>query len=183
MAIRSREAQLYCNQVAYGPNPSYASYTNYFDDLYILDGTGTNNTFLGPCQVLGVFPYQDTATEQWTPSSGTTHFSLVDETLTDTTSYVTGTSGQEDLYLYNTTPLGTVNNIKAIQVNTAAKVSSGSASLSSLAVSGGNTASLAQTVAQTSYADERQIIEFDPAAGALWTVTSLAAANIGVKAN
>ena len=131
-----------------------------------------------------MFPYQDTATEQWTPSSGTTHFSLVDETLTDTTSYVTGDFEQEDLYLYNTTPLGTVNNIKAIQVNTAAKVSSGSASLSSLAVSGGNTASLAQTISQTtSYADERQIIEFDPAAGALWTVTSLAAANIGVKAN
>lgn len=52
----------------------------HIDDVYIVDpATGDTNTFLGESQVNFRAPTGDSGTQQWTPSTGTSHFALVDE--------------------------------------------------------------------------------------------------------
>ena len=52
----------------------------YVDDLYVCDGTGAhNNSFLGDVRVGCIFPASDGAELNYVPSSGTTHYAMVDE--------------------------------------------------------------------------------------------------------
>lgn len=76
------------------------------DDFWICDGvdaTATqgapNNNFLGDLKVTTLFPTSEGDTLQFTPSTGTAHYSLVDENPVNTTDYVSSlTVGQRDLY-------------------------------------------------------------------------------------
>lgn len=62
--------------MVYGPNSS----ANYYDDLYILDGTGTvNNDFLGDVRIDAHFPNANGTTSDSTPSVGTDRFATVDD--------------------------------------------------------------------------------------------------------
>ncbi len=50
------------------------------DDIYILNNAGSaNNDFLGPIHVQGLRPDVDGNQTDWTPSSGSDHFALVNE--------------------------------------------------------------------------------------------------------
>jgi hypothetical protein len=96
------------------------------DDFYIADGTGFNNDFLGEKAVVGCLPIGDTDTIEWTPSTGTTHYDLVNENPADgDTTYVSDYGiGYTDLYQYSIDPNVTV--ISGIQINTISKQISGS---------------------------------------------------------
>jgi len=51
----------------------------FFDDHYVLDDQAGLNTRLGPVVIEGLLPNGDTGFQDWTPSTGTQHFSLVDD--------------------------------------------------------------------------------------------------------
>lgn len=71
------------------------------DDVYVLDPTtGVNTTFLGDICVETLYPVSDGTYKQWTPDTGTTHYTRVDEGQFDgDTSYVhTATAGNKDSY-------------------------------------------------------------------------------------
>jgi hypothetical protein len=76
-----------------------------FDDLYVIDtGTSPNTDYLCDSQhiphIQTIYPTADGAHTDWTPNSGTAHFSRVNETSPDgDTSYVsTATAGNRDSY-------------------------------------------------------------------------------------
>ena len=159
-------------------------YRCYWDDYYICDGSGAAlNDFLGTIAVIGLFPNSDTATEQWIPSAGTTHYNLVDENPPNAaTDYVSSsTQAQMDLWLYPS--LAGTGTILGLQVNTQVAMPSGtSIILESPIVSNGSTdLGPDYTISSASYADTRHVSTTDPYTGLPWTVAGLAAAQIGIK--
>ena len=154
------------------------------DDLYICDGAGTDtNDFLGICRVIGLFPNSDTGTIQWTPSTGTTHYNLVDENPPDgDTSYVeTSTQAQTDLYGYPSL-IGT-GTILGLQVSTTVSLSAGSSIILESPIISNNITDLGPDylITNATYYDKTHISTTDPNTGAAWTAANLAAAQIGVK--
>lgn len=77
------------------------------DDVYICDNLGgVNDDYLGAIRIYALLPDADSAPLQWTPSSGVTHFDLVDEVPPNTSDFVeSNTIGQQDQYLY---PIGAI---------------------------------------------------------------------------
>jgi hypothetical protein len=157
-----------------------------YDDIYILDGSGAaNNDFLGNMKVVGVFPNGDVGGyTDFTPSSGTDHYALVDENPTnDNTDYVeSSTTGHKDLWDYGAVSgLGAA--IAGLQVNTEVRETDASSfSLITLIKSGATeSADSAQAIGSTNYKTLRRISETDPATGAAWTVSGVSAAQFGVK--
>ena len=156
-----------------------------FDDIYICDGSGsTQNNFLGVCQVIGLSATADTATIQFTPSTGLTHYNLVNERLEDDdTSYVESpTIGLTDYYNYLSNVLTGVGSILAIQVNTTCKIAGTGCTLRSPISSNDVVANgTDNTVTSTSYACKHSISVVDPNTNAAWTIAGLNAASIGIK--
>ncbi len=76
------------------------------DDVFVLDttGSGPQNDFVGDVRVVTLYPVADGSYTQWTPDTGTDHFSRVDELLIDgDASYVKdATPGDKDSYLMDT---------------------------------------------------------------------------------
>jgi hypothetical protein len=70
-------------------------WTAYIDDMYFLD----SNVSLGERRIEAIRPNADTATKQWTPSSGTVNYSRVNATVAQNTTYnQSNTLNQTDLY-------------------------------------------------------------------------------------
>lgn len=173
----------YYDRVWYGPSTNYSSYANIFDDLYILDGSGTiNNSILGTRRIIGLLPTGDSSVA-WMPSAGTTHYNLVDENPVDgaTTFVQSSTSGQTDLYTYQGLP--PVTSITGVQINTSCRLQgAGQVSLLTPVLSSGTqNDGTSQPILSQSFADQRRIVETDPATGSPWTLSGLTAATIGIK--
>lgn len=158
-------------------------YRTYLDDIYICDNAGALNAdFLGDQRVLGVLPSSDGDTLEWTPSTGETHSTLVDESLdNDDTDYVTGVAGQLDRYVYG----GLFGNglIAGIQVNTSCRETDTNAHALITHVTSGSTVyeDAGQAVGTQAYTQRCRVIESDPETSALWTVAGISAAQIGMK--
>jgi hypothetical protein len=153
------------------------------DDFYICDGSGdTANDLLGVCKIAAIFPNSDTETIQWTPSTGTTHYNLVDENPANSTDYVSsGTQTQTDLYGYPS--LTGDSTILGLQINTQVSVQSGSSVLIESPILSNGVTDVGDDI-QTSgagYVDIRRTSTVDPGTGEAWTVDTLAAAKIGLR--
>ena len=92
-----------------------------FDDLYILDNTGTTNTAnLGEQVIVGIVPNAEGHQIDWTPSTGLDNSALVDDPTTapNDGDYVsTATLNAEDYYDYENMPstgLGTINGMRIV---------------------------------------------------------------------
>lgn len=89
--------------IAVSPN------TNYIEDLYICDGSGSApyNTFLGDCRVDPRYPTAEGTTIGWTPLSGTDNALMVDETAPDddTTYNSAATTGLTDTFVVQDAPV------------------------------------------------------------------------------
>jgi hypothetical protein len=157
----------------------------YFDDLYILDSTGSNNTtFLGPLKVTAVLPSSDGGTLQWTPNSGSTHYSRVNDNPPDkNTSYLSdSTSGDVDIWNKLATA-ASIASIRGIQQNTMFETDSASAfSVIQRLVSGATTSDDGGTAGTNgTYTQAARVLETDPNTGSLWTQSNLDSATIGIK--
>lgn len=155
-----------------------------FDDVYVLDTTGTdNNTFLGSQIVEAVFPNSN-AQSNWAPSTGTNNAACVDENPSnDDTDYVYSTTvGNKDLY--GVTGCMRINaNIKGVQLNADARVTDTTPQgLRLLAKSGDSeTPGGSNTVTSTGYKVFPVVAQYNPATGALWTPAEIAAMQIGIE--
>lgn len=88
-------------QVGFGSaNGSYGSTQHDICDIYVLNQSGsTNNDFLGDCRVDVIYPSADGNYSDFTPSTGTSHYQLVDETTPNTSDYnSSATIGNRDSY-------------------------------------------------------------------------------------
>lgn len=68
------------------------------DDIYVLDTTGPApwNTRLGDLRIATVVPNADVGPNQGTPSSGNTHYSVVDESVPNLTDFITFSASATD---------------------------------------------------------------------------------------
>jgi hypothetical protein len=84
---------------------------SYFDDWYIADDSGTtNNTLITEARVVPLVPTADTAQKDFTASTGSDNYAMVDEDGMDSdTTYVTATSnGSKDIYDVSDLPVNPV---------------------------------------------------------------------------
>lgn len=157
-----------------------------FDDIYILDGSGSiNNDFLGNQKVVGLFPNGDVGGyTDFTLSTGTDHYAVVDENpINDNTDYAeSATTGHKDLYDYPVLT-GTGSVISGVQINTMVRETDANTfSLKTLIKSGATEdEGSAEVIGSTSYKNLKRISETDPATAAAWTVSGINAAQFGIK--
>lgn len=173
----------YVNVLQLGSTSGSGTSTIDFDDLYVSDTTGSYNTsLLGDVRIETLFPTSDGSNTAWTCSTGSTHYTLVDETTPNTSDYVsTSTVGNKDTYGFGDIG-GTVSAIYGVQVNMAAlKDDAGSRSIAATVKSSSTNAdgsSLALSTGQLIYTS---IFETDPNTSAAWTQANVNAAEFGVK--
>lgn len=161
-----------------------AGQTADFDDLYICDGTGSapHNTFLGDCRVDTLLPTSDGTSQQWTPSTPGTHYTLVDDSTPNTTDYVASqtvghreTYGMQDLSAVTGTIYG-------VQVALAAlKSDAGARSVKPLLLSGASEGLGTTAALSTSQTYTRHLQTTDPATGVAWTESAINAMQAGAE--
>lgn len=166
--------------VRFGTNSGYDCD---IDDVYILDGTGTSlNDFLGDSKVVSSVPTADSTPLQWTPSTGTDHYALVDETPANTTDYVSNAVDGEIDMVTVATFADSGHTVHAAQLTSnAAKDDAGARSFrhrvdSDTFVSTGTDKGLS-----TSFQTWWDLFATDPDGGGAWTIAQLNAAKFGVE--
>lgn len=160
--------------------------TSRFDDIYILDGSGSaNNDFLGNRKVTAIDADGAGDDTDWTPSAGSNYQNVDDgdEVDEDTTYNETSTDGDQDLYTYENLP-GVTASVDGVQITSEARVTAGSMDLSNV-IKTGTTVSpgTADTITSTSYVTLTRIEEKDPDTAAAWTPSGVNGAQFGIKAN
>lgn len=152
------------------------------DDHYVCDTSGSaNNDFLGDVRIDTIYPNGAGTHQSWTPSTGTDHAALVDETAPNTTDYLTGgaAGSKETLTLQD---LSVNGGILGVQVNAAvAKTDAGASTMKNLIRSGTTEANGAVFAPSTSYLYSSSIHETDPATGSAWLTAAINALEAGVE--
>ena len=172
------------NSVSLGCAVSQYSVSGYCDDWYILDpNTSPNTARLGDSRIKTLVPASDAGPNNGTPSSGSTHYAMVDEAQWSSTNSltITNTSGQEELFGMGS--LGaTPSSVWAVRVLAVAeKTDAGSCNLETVMSSGGNVATGPSTPLLTSYSHVTGIFQTDPNTSAAWTYGGVNAMDCGVK--
>jgi hypothetical protein len=149
-----------------------------FDDFYLYDGT----TAIGPQKVVCLHPTADSGSPNWTTSTGTDHYALVDENPNNgDTDYVeTATSTNTDLFDVTDPDFTT---IKGLQINAVARETNATPFNLNLVCKSNSTQSDGSNIAiggQT-YSTKTRILETDPDTAAAWTNSGLVSAKFGVK--
>jgi hypothetical protein len=163
------------------------SVVNTFDDIVVYDNTAgfpTNgNTPLNARQIITTRPTSDGTCTFSTLSAGTSHFSLVNETVPDgDTTYVQdGTSGDQDLL--NMGALGsTPTAITCVMENLYVENPTGGAiSVNAVCHSGATTSLGTAVVVPLVYQTLQFPFPTDPNTSAAWTASGLNAAQFGYK--
>lgn len=157
----------------------------YLDDLYICDDTGSeNNDFLGDVKVETLFPDADGTNSDFTCSSGSDHYALIDENPpNDDTDYNESTAASEmDTVSFDAA--AAAGTILGVQVSSCVKkTDAGTLTARNVVRSG---ASPAETESSdhspsTDYTYITNIWEKEPVDDVAWTLTKINAAEFGVK--
>lgn len=154
------------------------------DDLYVCDTAGsTNNDFLGDIRVDCLFPDGDGNYSQFTPSTGGSHYVLVDESTPNTTDYNDGvTVGDRDSYTFGNLSALASQTVYAVQVCMAInKDDAGSKSASSFVRSGGTNGDGASVALGTSQVIVPQIYEQNPNGSVAWTESTVNGMEAGCR--
>lgn len=159
-----------------------ASSNVYFDDIYILDTSGSlNNDFLGSQKVVAIYPSAAGDSTQFAPSAGNNYQAVDDNPPDDDSTYVeSGTSSQLDLYNFDDTSLV---GVKGVQINARCKETDGTPFSVHLVAKSGATQSDGSAIAvgSTNYLTRTRIVETDPDTSAAWTDGGIDSAQFGVK--
>lgn len=156
----------------------------FFDDFYICDTAGsTNNDFLGDCRVDTLYPNGDGNYSQFTPSTGSSHYQLVDETAPNTTDYNDGANvGDRDSYAMGNLAALASQTVYGVQVNAALmKDDAGGKSASTFVRSGSTDGDGASVALGTSQVYVSQVYETNPDGAVAWTETAVNAMEAGVR--
>ena len=154
------------------------------DDWVISDTTGsTNNGRVTDSRVETLTPVSDATPNDGTLSSGSNHYAMVNEAHWDTTSTttMTNTSGQEELFgigSLSSTPVS----ISGVQITYVAEnTDAGAASLETTISSSASTASGSSTALTSSWQRNADIYEQDPHTSAAWVGSAVNALKVGFK--
>lgn len=155
------------------------------DDLYILNTSGTEmNTRTGESRILTNLPTADTTQRDFSPSSGTDNYAMVDEfpTIDEDTTYVeNGTSGATDRYTSDS--LATSGTIHTIQVNTCARKTDTDTRKFRNSILSNSTKKedTAEHTVSTNYFIYPDPYDVDPSTGVAWTESADNALKFGFK--
>lgn len=153
-----------------------------FDDLYILDGAGTDNTdFLGhEVWVRTLWPNGDD-TSDWTPTGASNNYDQINSEDFDDTTYVeSNTSADQDIYDYE--GLANTGEVHGVQVTTVAQdTDAKSIPMKVLAKSTGNTVNSGNVAFGSTDWDSRSVIFEEDPDGAAWTQATVNSTAFGVE--
>lgn len=155
-----------------------------YDDLYVSDTTGsTNNNYLGDVRIDTLYPTSDGNYAQFTPSTGTDHYALVDEATPNTTDYNDGAAvNDRDSYGMGNLAALSSQTVYGVQVNAAImKDDAGAKSAATFVRSSSTNGDGASTALGTSQVYVSQVFETDPNGSIAWTESSVNAMEAGVK--
>lgn len=176
-------ANALCNVLELGPSGSLTG-TYYYHDLYLCDNSGsTNNDFLGDCRIDTIFPTSDGNYTQFTPSTGTDHYALVDEATPNTSDYNSdATAGHRDSYGMGNLAALTSQTVYGIQTNAAVLKDDAGVRTAATFVRSSSTNSDGATVGlSVSQTYISQVFETDPNGSIAWTESSVNAMEGGFK--
>jgi hypothetical protein len=150
------------------------------DDLVIWDDTGTmNNGFLGDVRCDTLFPNADTVTADWTPSSGTDGFALIDEVPPNTAGYIEAEQPGDISEFEKTGVSIDATSVAAVQLfSLAQKTDSGPSTFRMGVQSAANVENSPIIAPGTGFAFYNAIFELNPNGDIPWTKTALNLANI-----
>jgi hypothetical protein len=157
--------------------------TNFVQDSYICDGTGTyNNNFLGDVHVSAYAPVSNGIYTQYTPNGAASLYECVNAaTPTDSTVFASD-SNPGDKMSVNLAPTSVAGTIAGvIVVGRMEKTDSGTRTAKLLALNGGTEVDGSSIALGTSYAYFTEVLETDPATGVPWVNAGFNAAQIGVE--
>ena len=152
------------------------NFTAAFDDLYILDTTGSSplNGRLGDCRIYTAVPTTDAGPNNGTPSTGTNHWAVVNEAQYNTTNYttITNTSGQGE-YFTTASFLGTTQTVYAVKVTAVAEKSDAGAANNEIGIKSGSTWAYGSSYPlATTWSFSSAMFTVDPATSAQWTASA-----------
>lgn len=155
-----------------------------WDDLVILDTSGTNNDFLGDVRIEALYPNGNGNSSQLVGSDedSTDNYAQVDETPPDDdVTYVQSSNvGDRDTYTYSDIT-STVGVVYGVQVLPYAKKTDASArSINAVVRSNGVDQVSSDQTLTTSYKYFPYVVEEDPDISAAWTIASVNDAEFGV---
>ena len=157
--------------------------TDYWDDLYVCDATGTsNNTFLGDIQVQTLLPNGAGASTQFTPTGAATNWQAVSKIPYSTTVYNSAsTVGFLDLYTLSPLSVGT-GTVMGIQTNMISnKTGAGTANIKAALRSGGSVYFDTTLALSTTAAWSGAVRQTDPATSVAWTVNGVNGLQAGAE--
>lgn len=157
---------------------------SFVDDLYCLNTTAPNNTFLGDIKIIPLLPAGNGRIDGFSRFGGTSagNWTAVNEVPPDyDTSYVyTSTAGTEDCYTLTT--LSNVTTIVAVQLNGFARKDDTPSRVLSLGVGNGTTENFdAGTALNTTYTYILRQLDINPLTSAAWAVTDFTTLQAAVK--
>lgn len=158
----------------------------WFDDLIVWNDDGTDFTGRkGILQIETAAPTADGTTREWTPSSGTDHFAIADNSAGgagDAETLTASGSGIEDFFTY--APFaGAGEHVDTLVVTARVQADAGpGAQLKARARIGGSDYDASSPVPLPVFFGSRQMYSFrNPATGAAWTKTDVNTAEIGIE--
>jgi hypothetical protein len=155
-----------------------------FDDFFVMDGTGSDhNDFVGQRRINVITPDGDTASVDWTTSSGSNHWELVDDLdPDDDATYVEDTvSANKDIWTYD--DLSDLNSIDAVCLITDVRVTDANTyGLTTIVKSGGTEYDVNMgTISSTSYSMPERLMTEDPDTLTSWTQGGVNSIEMGVE--
>lgn len=156
--------------------------TDDIDDWY---GVPASADFKSNPRAIGQLPNSDGGVLQWTCSTGSTHYQMVDDaTPGGDTDYVSdSTSGDRDTYGFPSLPVGTGSTVYGVMVRIwARKDDAGARTVTGVVRIGGVNYDNGTTYAITSsYVPYEPLWNTDPSTSSAWTVTGVNGAELGIK--
>lgn len=172
------------DQVRFGSGASGSTTDNRWDDCIIWDTTGSvNNDFFGDTRIETLRPDGDTAQIDFTPDSGVTNWTQIDDATQDGDSTYVESAIPGDQDLYTTSDItGAPITFKAIQLVTyARKTDAGPGSISTVISEGTTITVNTPQVVVTSFTFLNDIHEINPDTSAAWTQTEIDGMEIGIE--
>lgn len=157
-----------------------------FDDIYVLtvDATAPNDYLGAQARVLSLPPNADGTTTDWTPSSGSDHYALIDENGADAADYIeSNTNAQVDMFEITNPSAG--GQFVAVKIEAEAiDTSAGANSIDVRVDSNGTVDETEHNVTSTSAYDVFAHYQMtDPDTGSAWTLSGINNLEVGVKFN
>lgn len=165
-------------------DPSPSSQSSFFDikNVYTWDDTGSiNNTLYGNVSIADLKTTSDDSLN-WTPSTGSNGYSILDNNPPTTTQYITAADTSVPAYIGNLGDLpADVSTIKSVKVSSYAKALSAADANIQLGIkSGGSTGLGTNTVVGTTAAFYTKEFLTDPATSAAWTKSGVDGAKVQI---